>query len=189
MALLVVPVFSGLETLPRRPPEFEVISYIEINAPPAQVWPNVIGFRALPEPTEWLFKTGIAYPLRARIEGTGVGAVRHCEFTTGAFVEPVTNWEPPNRLSFDVSSQPPPMEEWSPYRHIHPPHLDGYFRSLRGEFRLVALPGNRTRVEGSTWYILEISPVPYWRLGAEAIVHAIHQRVLQEVKELSEAPH
>jgi hypothetical protein len=46
-------------------------------------------------PPGWLYAAGVAYPLRARIHGEGVGAVRHCEFTTGAFVEPITAWEPP----------------------------------------------------------------------------------------------
>jgi hypothetical protein len=45
-------------------------------------------------PPVWIYGLGVAYPLRARIEGEGVGAVRHCEFTTGAFVEPITAWEP-----------------------------------------------------------------------------------------------
>ncbi len=186
LMLLGLPLVSGVEAWPGHPVEFEAVSSIEVNAPPDQVWPNVIGFASLPEPSEWLFKTGIAYPIRARIDGAGVGAIRHCEFTTGPFVEPITKWEPPTRLSFDVSSQPIPMEEWSPYRRIHPPHLDGYFRSVRGEFRLVPMPGERTRLEGSTWYVLEIAPVPYWRLGAEAILHAIHQRVLTHVKALAE---
>jgi len=120
------------------------------NAPPERVWRHVIGFSKLPEPDPWYFKLGIAYPRRATIEGTGMGAVRRCEFSTGAFVEPVTVWDPPRRLAFDVESQPPPMHELSPYRHVHPPHLDGYLRCQRGEFRLVALPGGRTRLEGST---------------------------------------
>src|ERR1700687_6040825 len=87
--LIGLPLVSGVEAWPGHPVEFEVVSSIEVNAPPDQVWPNVIGFASLPEPTEWLFKTGIAYPMRARIDGGGVGAIRHCEFTTGSFVEPV----------------------------------------------------------------------------------------------------
>jgi hypothetical protein len=184
--LVALPIASGLERLPGASPELEVVSSVEVNAPPEQVWPNVIGFRTLAEPTELIFQTGIAFPTRARIDGVGVGAVRHCEFSTGEFVEPVTGWQPPRRLSFDVTSQPAPMEEWSPYRHVHPPHLDGYFRSVRGEFRLVPLAGGRTRLEGSTWYVLDIAPVGYWRLGAEAILHAIHNRVLRHIKLLSE---
>lgn len=94
--------------------------------------------------------------------------MRHCEFTTGAFVEPITAWEPGKRLAFDVASQLPPMFEWSPYAHVHPPHLDGYFRSRRGEFRLRDLGDGRTELEGSTWYTLDLAPAPYWALWSDA---------------------
>src|SRR5207253_1955637 len=135
---------------------------IEIEAPPEQVWPRVLAFGDPAPPPEWFFRLGLAYPVRARLEGQGVGAVRHCEFSTGTFVEPITAWEPARRLAFDVAAQPPSMQEWSPYRRLHPPHLDGTMRSRRGEFRLVALPGARTRLEGSTWYQLEMGPQGYW---------------------------
>jgi len=184
-----LPLLSAFEPADQaRAPRHEVVSALEVDAPPEAVWPNVIAFGDLPPPPELVFRAGIAYPVRARIEGQGVGAVRRCEFSTGAFEEPITGWEPPRRLSFDVASQPPPMTEWSPYRHVHPPHLDGYFRSVRGEFRLVPLPGGRTRLEGSTWYELDIAPAPYWGLWADALVHAIHQRVLEQVKLRSESP-
>jgi hypothetical protein len=145
-----------------------------------------VGFSELPPPGELVFHLGIAHPLRARIESSGVGAVRHCEFSTGSFVEPITRWEPPTRLSFDVVQQPDPMEEWSPYRHVNAPHLVDSMRSKRGEFRLIALPGGRTRLEGSTWYELEMFPQAYWTLWSDALIHAIHHRVLRHIKRLSE---
>jgi uncharacterized membrane protein YhaH (DUF805 family) len=184
--VLCLPFLAGAESREVGVPLREVISVIEIDAPPERVWQNVIGFSELPPPSEWLFRTGIAYPMRARIAGQGVGAVRHCEFSTGAFVEPITRWDPPRTLSFDVTAQPPPMQEWSPYKDLHPPHLDGYIRSKRGEFRLHALPGGRTRLEGSTWYELEMAPGPYWALWSDALIHDIHLRVLAHVKRLSE---
>jgi len=186
LALLALPLLSVFEERWAVPATFEVVTAVEIDAPPAEVWPNVVRFCELPAPEEWLFRTGIAYPLRARIEGEGVGAVRHCEFSTGAFVEPITAWDEPRRLSFDVVAQPDPMEEWSFYGSVRPPHLETSFRSLRGEFRLVELPGGRTRLEGSTWYALDIHPAWYWRWVSEPLLHAIHERVLRHVKGLSE---
>jgi hypothetical protein len=186
LLLVVLPALAGAESLHRPTPVYEVITTVEIDAPPERVWPYVIGFSELPEPDPWYFKLGIAYPRRATIQGTGVGAVRRCEFSTGAFVEPVTVWDPPRRLAFDVESQPPPMHELSPYRHVHPPHLDGYLRCQRGEFRLIALPGGRTRLEGSTWYEFEMYPQDYWTLWSDACIHRIHQRVLRHIKNLSE---
>ena len=142
--------------------------------------------RSTPTPREWLFRLGVAYPRRARIEGTGVGAIRYCEFSTGPFVEPITRWKASSRLAFDVTAQPAPMTEWSPYRRVHAPHLDGYFRSRRGEFRLVRLDGDRTRLEGRTWYELEMAPQTYWKMLADVIMSRIHLRVLTHVKALSE---
>lgn len=184
-ALLLVP-YALLEKQLAPPAEFAVTTALEIDAPPARVWPNVIGFGELPPPDHWLFETGIAYPLRAELEGEGVGALRRCEFSTGPFLEPITVWEPPTRLAFDVLAAPPPMQEWSFYARLSPPHLELAFRSLRGEFRLQELPGRRTRLEGTTWYRLELFPVGYWRLLSDAIVHRIHGRVLEHVKGLSE---
>ena len=74
------------------------------------------------------------------------------------------------------------MHEWSPYRDLHPPHLDGTMRSRRGEFRLVELPGGRSRLEGSTWYELQLDPQPYWSIWSDLLIHQIHGRVLRHIK-------
>ena len=55
---------------------------------------------------------------------------------------------------------------------VHAPHLDGYFRTRRGEFRL--------------GYELEMAPQIYWKTLADAIVSRIHLRVLAHVKTLAE---
>ena len=160
----------------------EVSTSVDVDAPPPQVWKHVVSFSQIPEPTDWLFNSGIAYPIRARIDGNGVGAIRYCEFSTGPFVEPITVWDQPNRLEFSVSAQPPPMREMSWYPNIHPPHLDNFLVSQRGRFLLQALPRNRTRLIGTTWYRHRIWPVEYWRMFSDQVIHAIHLRVLQHVK-------
>lgn len=183
---LVLPLFAGADSIAPQLPLYEVVTSVEIDAPPEKVWPHVIGFSELPPPANWYFRLGVAYPMRATIHGSGVGAVRHCEFSTGPFVEPITVWDEPRRLAFDVVSQPPPMHELSPYRHVHPPHLDGYLRCKRGEFRLIELDGGRTRLEGSTWYEYEIYPQQYWILWSDLLIHRIHTRVLHHIKHLAE---
>jgi len=182
---LVVPLFIGIE--PRTPaPTHEVITVVEIAAPPDVVWQHVVTFPELPPPTELLFRAGVAAPLRARIEGTAVGAIRYCDFTTGSFVEPITAWQENQLLAFDITAQAPPMTELSPYGEIHPPHLDGYFRAMHGEFRLTPLPGGGTRLEGRTAYVVEMFPQVYWTVLARAIVTAIHTRVLHHIQTLAE---
>jgi len=165
----------------------EVLTTVEIDAPPEVVWRYVIDFPPLAPPTELPFRVGIAYPMNARLVGTGVGAVRYCEFSTGAFVEPITAWEPGQRLAFDVVDQPEPLRELSPWGAIAPKHLNSGFRSVRGEFRLIPLPGGRTRLEGRTWYRVGLEPAAYWQPITDGMIHIIHQRVLDHVAALSES--
>ncbi len=185
--MLVLPFIAGIEIATQQNPTFEVVSSIKIDAPIENVWENVIHFSDISAEPSWYFKMGIAYPTRAHIDGSGVGAQRFCEFSTGTFVEPITAWERPTKLSFNVSEQPEPMFELTPYRHIHPPHLTGAFRSTRGEFRLAAIGPHSTLLEGSTWYQLDVRPLTYWSVWTDWILHRIHFRVLDHIKVCSEA--
>ena len=162
-----------------------VTTSIEINASAEKVWKSVIAFPQLKEPTEFIFKTGIAYPINATIAGHGVGAVRHCNFSTGSFVEPITVWDEPNLLKFSVDDQPEPMKEISFY-NIHPNHLHSYWVSKQGQFKLTVLPNGHTLLEGTTWYVNKIKPNFYWTIWSDYIVHKIHQRVLEHIKKQAE---
>ncbi len=165
---------------------FEVRTTITVAATPEQVWKQVVSFSDLPEPREWFFHAGLAYPKRARIEGSGAGAIRYCEFSTGPFVEPIEVWDEPRLLRFRVTENPAPMEEWSPYSKVHPKHLLGYLVSERGQFRLTPLAKGQTLLEGSTWYQHGLWPAEYWRWWSDAIIHRIHWRVLEHVRVLAE---
>lgn len=163
----------------------QVTTSIEIDAKTEDVWKNVVEFPTLSEPTEFIFKTGIAYPINAEIKGQGIGAIRHCNFSTGSFVEPITIWDEPKLLRFDVVENPAPMKELSFY-DINAPHLHDYFVSKQGQFKLTKLENGKTMLEGTTWYYHDIKPVFYWRLWSEHIIHKIHLRVLTHIKETTE---
>ena len=180
--LLVLPLGMALEraAMPAAP-IFAVTTSVEVDAPPEAVWPNVIAFAELPPPQEFLFRAGIAYPLRAEIYGSGPGAVRHCVFSTGPFVEPIQVWDAPRLLRFTVESNPAPLDEWTPYERVTPPHLRGFLVSQGGQFLLTPLPGGRTRMEGTTWYRHSMWPASYWRLWSDHIIHQIHLRVLRYI--------
>jgi len=183
--VVAVPLLAGLDRL-SGPQMFRVDDTVVIEASRGVVWRHVVAFSELALPREALFRLGVAYPQRARIEGSGAGAIRYCEFSTGTFVEPITQWSPPRRLAFDIVAQPVPLMELSPYGAIDAPHLHGYFRARYGEFQLTELPGGRTRLVGTTSYDLDIGPTWYWRIYADAIVSAIHRRVLRHIKSLAE---
>jgi len=184
--LLLVPSASITWDVNARPPVFQVRSSIEIAATPEEVWKHVVTFSELPEPQEWFFRAGLAYPMRARIEGSGPGAIRYCEFSTGPFVEPIEVWDEPRLLRFRVTANPAPMHEWSPYAQVLPKHLHGYLVSKQGQFHLTRLANNHTLLEGTTWYQHGLWPAEYWRWWSDAIIHRIHMRVLTHIKTLSE---
>jgi len=185
---LALPGFMGAEHLSATPPPLlSVSSSVEIDAPPQRVWKHVVEFSELPLPDEWLFKLGLAYPKRAEIQGRGVGAIRRCVFSTGPFVEPITVWDEPRLLKFSVTENPAPMQEWTFYDEIHPPHLHNFLKSDGGQFALMELPNGRTRLEGTTWYRHSMWPANYWQMWSDFIIHRIHLRVLNHVKNLAEA--
>jgi hypothetical protein len=185
---VLLPALMGAEsTFESRPALIPVRTAVVVDAPPQKVWPHVVAFSELPPPDHLLFRIGIAYPQRAVIYGHGVGAVRHCMFSTGPFVEPIEVWDEPRLLKFAVTAQPPAMQELSPWGKIDAPHISSFLVSEGGQFLLTALPGGRTRLEGTTWYRHRIWPADYWRLWSDWILHSIHQRVLDHVKREAEA--
>ena len=188
MAVLLTPGFYGVEHFTRpQAGVFEVKSTIEIGAPPAKVWRKVVAFTEIPPPQEMLFRAGIAYPIRAEITGHGAGAVRHCVFSTGPFIEPIVVWDEPRLLRFSVTANPAPLSELTPYGHIEPKHLHGYFESHQGQFLLTELPGGHTRVEGTTWYSHSMWPETYWHCWSDYVIHRIHMRVLEHIRAEAEA--
>lgn len=162
-----------------------VTTAVSIHASAARVWYAVIAFPPITNPPDGIFRLGFAYPLSARIEGTGVGASRYCTFSTGSFVEPITTWEPPALLAFDVTSCPEPVQEFSPYRDLQAPHLHNYMVSHHGEFR-IRQTAEGSVLEGTTWYSHSISPQWYWGPISDYIIHRIHERVLQHIKRNAE---
>lgn len=185
--LLLLPMSLTIEglNLPAGSP-MPVETSIIVEAPADVIWRHVIAFPPLAPPTEWIFYAGVAAPVEAVIHGEGVGATRHCIFTTGSFIEPIEVWDPPRELSFGVTASPDPMQEWTLWDGPRPPHLDGYLQSTRGQFLLVPLAGGRTRLVGRTWYRTNMFPDAYWRLWSDPIIHTIHVRVLRHVAALSE---
>jgi hypothetical protein len=170
-----------------QPPVFAVATSIEIATPPERVWPYVVSYAEMKEQPEWIFRNGIGYPQRVRMQGTGTSGTRYCDFSTGSFVEPIEVWDEPRMLRFRVTSSPAPMHELSFYSNVKPKHLHGYFMSKEGEFRLTDLGNGHTRVDGTSWYQHGMWPAQYWRWWSDAIIHKVHRRVLDHIRMLAES--
>ena len=175
---------SGLASVPApaAPPLFAVTTSLDIPAPPEAVWQATIAPSRLERPDSLAFRAGIAYPKGAWIVGSGPGATRYCDFSTGRLVEPVREWREPELLRFAVTQNPEPMEEWTPWAHIHPAHLEGFLVSRQGQFRLNPIPGG-TRLEATTWYQHGLYPATYWRWWSDAIIHRVHEVVLGHIRD------
>lgn len=184
---LAFPLFVSFEhAAAPQPGVRKVTTTVDIDASIEEVWACVVAFPRIEEPPRGLFRLGIAYPIEARIDGEGVGAIRYCTFSTGDFVEPITTWDEPNLLQFDVVENPPPMRELSPHPDLQAAHLHGHMVSRQGQFRLTEKDG-RVELEGTTWYTHSLSPEIYWGMISDEIIHRIHLRVLHHIRRHSEA--
>jgi hypothetical protein len=84
MALLV-PVSISFD-VNAKPPVYSVTTGIVVHAAPERVWKHVVAFPEIEEEPDWVLRTGLAYPIRTRVEGSGVGVPRSCDLSTsGSF--------------------------------------------------------------------------------------------------------
>ena len=182
LVLLVLPPWlADIEKAVRPTAEtFTVSTSIDLPATPERVWSTILQPARLADPKHWIFRAGVAYPRASHIAGAGPRAIRYCDFSTGKLVEPVLVWDPFRRLRFTVTSNPIPMEDWTPYAQIHPPHLDGFLVSRQGEFLLTPVAGG-TRLTATTWYQHNLYPAQYWRWWSDWIIHEVHGMVLANI--------
>lgn len=187
LAMIAIPMLCLVERgRPAPPPVYTFSSDVFIAAPPKRVWPRIVDVTTLTPDKNFWSRLNLATFRRAWTEGRGLGAVRVCEFNTGLARETVTEWEPPYRLGLRVESTPVPMEEWTFYKHIHPRHLEGYYQVNHASFELTAVEGG-TLVRGTTEFQHGLWPADYWAWWCRPVIHSLQRRVLNAVKDRTEA--
>jgi general stress protein CsbA len=160
---------------------------IVINAPTSRVWQAITNDDPIREPPTLVGRLGLAYPERGHLDGTGVGAARSGYFSTGVAREKVTEWQENRTLGFVVLKQPPAMTEMSPYRHVHAPHVNGYFETGETRFEIEPIGGQRTRLTILAAHRLRIDPVIYWEPIARWAASNNCRRVLRDLKAKAES--
>ena len=155
-----------------------VTDRIVIHAPPAKVWPRVLAFPEIPDPPNyWIFRFGLPYPTQTTNGGNFVGADRQCMFSNGVVIkERVAEFVPNEKLTFDVAEQPTDPEA---YGHITLHH---------GQFVLHDNRDGTTTLIGSSWYTLHVRPRWYFDLWTRDMSSAVHLRVMNHIRRLSEQP-
>ncbi|HEV2748558.1 MAG TPA: SRPBCC family protein [Allosphingosinicella sp.] len=187
MSLALLPAIFAVEAAVPPAVPIEVDKSMDISAPPALVWEALISGDPITAPPGLVGHAGLAFPIRGRLIGHGIGAERLGVFSTGIARERVTAWIPARTLAFKVLSQPPAMEEMSPWRRVHAPHVSGYFETSATRFDLAPLPGGGTRLTVRTAHILRLDPVLYWEPIARWAIHRNVSRVMQDARSKAES--
>lgn len=153
-----------------------VTDRILIHAPPAKVWPHVLAFPEIPDPPSyWIFRLGLPHPTTTTNGGDFVGADRQCTFSNGVVIkERVAEFVPNEKLTFDVAEQPTDPEAY------------GHITLHRGQFVLQDNHDGTTTLIGSSWYTLHVHPRWYFDLWTRDMTRAVHLRVMNHIKRLSE---
>jgi len=148
-----------------------------INAPPDKIWKNVVAFERIKQENKfWLFKVGMPSPVESTVTGYHLGAVRKCIFSNGyVFDEKIVTYDVNRNLTFDVTHQP------------RDPEIMGHIDILRGQFILTDNGNGTTTLTGNSWYKLYVFPTWYYDIWAKSITRNVHLRVMEHIKELSEA--
>ncbi len=186
MSVAVLPIIFMLEGA--IPPEAPIHTRydVEISAPAEKVWAALVSDEPIRISPGLPAVAGLAYPISSKLQGEGVGAKRVGSFSTGQATEVVTMWVPNKLLAFKVQHQPAAMEEMSPYRRVHAPHVEGYFVTGETRFDLVPLTKDRTRLQITSEHVLGIDPIPYWEPIARLAIWSNVSRVLEDIKAKSE---
>jgi uncharacterized membrane protein YhaH (DUF805 family) len=185
-AFALLPLVFALESVLATTTSFDSYQTIEVDAPPAAVWNAIVRMETIDAPPALPFRLGVAYPLGGEFLGEGVGAMRRGEFSTGTAVERVTEWVPNRKLAFVVVTDVPAMRELSPYRHVHAPHVVGYFRTTYTSFELAPRSDGGTEIIERTSHELKLEPALYWLPMARWIVHENNARVLAHIRRQAE---
>jgi uncharacterized membrane protein YhaH (DUF805 family) len=182
----LLPLIFALESVLPATTSFDTEQTIVVHAPPEAVWTAIVRMEALDAPPALPFRLGVAYPLGGEIIGEGIGAMRRGEFSTGTALERVTEWVPNQKLAFVVLTDIPAMREMSPYRHVHAPHIVGYFRSTVTSFELSRRSDGATEIAERTSHELKLDPVLYWLPLARWVVSRNNARVLDHIRRQAE---
>ena len=165
-----------------------VTTVVEIAAPPEVVWRNIVAIPDIrPEELGWTFShaiVGVPRPEDARLEGEGVGAVRHLRWGHGIrFEEHITGWQL-NRLlawtfHFAPDSIPAAVEG---HIRVNSPYL----QLTGGHYTLDPLPSGRTRLTLETGYRITTPINAYCAWWGDVFLTDFHSIVLAVIKERSE---
>ena len=154
-----------------------VTTQVRVRARPAQIYRYLAAFPPIREPADdyWLWRVGAPAPRISRAEGAFVGARRECVLGQNTIIEErITRAEPGRALFFRVTKMP------------NDPEIMGHLYLFRGGFQIVPRSDGTCDLIGHTDYGLATRPGWYFDWWAQSVIHAVHRRVLNHIRQLAE---
>ncbi|EMJ54588.1 hypothetical protein LEP1GSC013_2010 [Leptospira interrogans serovar Valbuzzi str. Duyster] len=160
----------------------KVQTSLEINASKKEVWNRIISPFEFGEAGNFFLRNGVSYPVSMRIVKQNEKLFLFCNYTNGTTSANVDSFENLERFSFSFSEPQVTMKETSLYGEVEPKHIRGKVWAVLGEFRLIEVSENKTKVIATTEYVNGIGPKFYWKLWGDYLIDEIHRHVLTKIK-------
>ena len=167
----------------------EVSTSIDIDAPEAVVWANIVRVPAFQEDEHhfaWVHALGFPRPIEATLSHEGVGGVRHATFEGNVvFVETITDWQDQRRLAFAIAVDASAIPATTLDEHVT---VGGpYFDVLDGIYELEPLPTGGVRLHLASHHRLSTRFNVYAALWTDFIMRDVQRYILDILKARCEA--
>lgn len=189
-AVLVLPLIGvPLEHQSDDPAETRSItSSIIIEAPPEAVWQRLVEVKTIgTREHRWNFShdlVGIPRPLDARMEGAGVGAIRHVTWAKDVrFEEHIVEWTPAKALAWTFEVSP---EASTRMLDEHLRVNSDYLRLEQGRYTLTPTADGRTRLILTTRYWMKTPINDYAGWWGQVFLGDFHRNILGVIKARAE---
>jgi hypothetical protein len=185
LVLLLPFLVSPLEKLlPLLPARYEAYTYMDVRAPAATIWSNVVRVRAIPEAADHGPLTrllGFPRPIRAELNYAGVGGRREAIFSKGlVFEEVIREYDDQKRMVFTIKADPHAIPSTTMDKHVV---IGGdYFDVLDGTYALERLNDSVYRLHLYSHFTLRTTFNFYASWWAGLIMKDIQNNILQVIK-------
>lgn len=163
-----------------------VADQIVIAADAATVWEQI---RAVPpiRPDEldpsFAYRIGFPRPVEARLDGQGVGSVRHATFEGGVtFIERVTEWEDGRSLAFTIDASAVPSTTFDQHVAVGGP----YFDVLTGRYVIEEVGPDRVVLHLSSEQRLSTRFNAYTQLWTDLFMSDVQETILRVIRDRAE---
>ncbi|EMY78686.1 hypothetical protein LEP1GSC060_0584 [Leptospira weilii serovar Ranarum str. ICFT] len=162
--------------------EHEVETWIEVNSSKKEVWDRITSPFEFGEAENFFLRNGVSYPISMRIEEQNGNRLLYCVYTNGTTSANVDSFLDREKISFTFPEPQVTMKETSFYGEVEPKHIRGKIWAVFGEFRLVEVSENKTKVVATTGYVNNLGPKFYWELWEDYLLDEVHRHVLVKIK-------